>query len=98
MSGEKSLLEKLSEEVRKIGYLISGDPFDQGDTGMKGTLLDNKKELEDFDVTEFKANTAFRKRKESEMSRVMVGVVITLVNILVTSAVTVIIMNKMGTP
>jgi len=61
---------------------------------MKGTLLKAAEELEDFDALEFRANTEFRKRKESEMSRIMVGVIIMVINVILTSAVATIIINK----
>ncbi|MCK5606041.1 hypothetical protein KAR91_29350 [Candidatus Pacearchaeota archaeon] len=97
MPTEKSLLERVAEEVTKLGHLISGNPYDPNDIGMKGTVLKVSEELENFDASEFKANTEFRKRKESEMSRIMVGVIILLINILATSVVSTIILTK-GTP
>jgi len=91
---QQSLIERVAEEVTKLSHLISGDPYVQDDTGMKGTLLKAAEELEDFDALEFRANTEFRKRKESEMSRIMVGVIIMVINVILTSAVATIIINK----
>lgn len=89
MSTEKSLLEKVATEVTRLTHMISGDPFDPEDVGIKGTLLKTVLELKDFNANDHKANTAFRKRKESEMSRIMVGVIILIMNVIVVSVIAV---------
>ena len=87
MGTEKSLLERVAEEVSKLAALLNGDPYNPNDTGMKGMLLGAVQELKDFDATDHKANTAFRERKESEMSRITVGVIILIANVVVTSVI-----------
>ena len=96
MATEQSLLEQLAEEVKKVLHLISGDPFDPRNTGLKGMLLKAVEELKDFDVTDFKANTEFRKRKESEMSRIMVSSILLVISIVVTSITTIILTKFFG--
>lgn len=95
---ELLLLERVAEEVTKLSHLISGDPYVQDDIGMKGAVLKASEELEDFDALEFRANTNFRKKKESELSRIMVGVIIMVINVILTSAVATLILTKGTTP
>jgi len=67
--------------------MISGDPYDPNDTGMKGNLIGALVELEGFDGADHKANTAFRKNKESEMSRLWIGIILLVANVIVTTTV-----------
>lgn len=87
MSTEKSLLERVAKEVGKLATLLNGDPYNPQDTGMKGMLLGAVEDLKSFNATDHKANTAFRERKESEMSRITVGVIILIANVVVTSVI-----------
>lgn len=69
-------IEKQGEGVDALCKMISGDPFDPNDTGMKGSLLKAVEELEDFNAGDHKSNTAFRTAKEAEMSRLWLGLII----------------------
>ncbi len=84
---------KVAKEVQDLCKMISGDPFDPNDTGMKGNLIGALTELKGFDGANHKANTTFREKKESEMSRLWVGIIILIANVIVTSAVGLILMS-----
>jgi len=84
---------KLAQEVKDLCKMISGDPFDPNDTGMKGNLIGAMVELEQFNAADHKANTAFREKKEDEMSRMWVGIIILVANVIVTSLVVALITN-----
>lgn len=83
MATELDILKQLYDAIEKQGKvindlckMISGDPFDPNDTGMKGSLLGATKELEGFNAADHRANTQFREQKEAEMSRLWVGAII----------------------
>jgi hypothetical protein len=85
----------LTQQVRNLIQLITGDPFVADDGGMKGTLKDLGKEMVKFDATEFKLNTAYRKRKEAELSRLWVAVIILFLNFIM-SGVGFLVINSTG--
>ena len=77
-------LQKLQgDKVTNICNMVSGDPFSPNDTGMKGILMGIEKDMKEFDISDFKANVKFREKKESETSRLVVGVTILIVNLMV---------------
>jgi len=76
-----SIQQKQGEKLSSIFGMLSGVDGDRTDTGIKGDLQHLMLQLHDFDISDFKANTKYRENKESEMSRITIGIIILLVNI-----------------
>ncbi len=70
-------VSELSTEVTGLCHMISGHPLDVDDTGMKGILIGMRIKIGELEE--------FRQKKEAEMSRIWLGVILAVMNIVLTS-------------